>query len=361
MEKKGVIEMLDESTYGEVATGDPFDALEKALPDTKEVPAPQIPEKEETQSEEEAPQNLSVPMVLSRMLKDEGIDIGELDEKATIKDVFKKAKEVAIGDPEKIAEQYAKRKGWTDEMFETSKMLNSGQLKFPEQEQFNKLNAYANFNFKIDENTSKGEQEALINNAKAVIAHMYESTLTGKAQRRAIDNIDEYSEDFEDLVAESVKFAGTQRDAFKRGILDKLNNDDKADISFNDQVKEVIRKGDLFGVKNDDSITKAQLDAIYEDTEKVTYDDGTTDTVSKYVKNLLDIRKDPVKAAKLMVLIAEGMDLRMPMAAGAKAFGNDLEKQLSSAVFNSDKKVLIGKKTPAHNPRIIEELESRTY
>lgn len=388
MERKGIIEVVDKSTYGEIGSGDPGDpisALQNALPGKEDLnpkaqqqvqnQAPIVPQKGEPthaqaasassdttqgQQDDGQDQQRRVPQLLAELFKSEGIDVGKIDEKASIKDVFAKAKELVIGDPDKLAEKYAKRKGLTDDVVETAKMLSSGKLSFPEQEHYNRLSSYANFKLEIPEDASDGEREAIIANAKRVVEHMYEAKLTGKAKQRAIESIDEYSEDFEDLVSEGVKHAAEEREAFKKGILSKAYQADQEEDSFMDQVRSVISQGDLFGQKADKATIDRQLSLVFDETETIEFSDGTTETVSPYIKNLIGLKKDPLKAARMMVLIAEGLNMDTPIQIGKKQFANELDAQLAGAIISAAES-RPGIPNKPLTRRGVEVLETRTY
>lgn len=379
MERKGIIEVVDKSNYGEIGSGnpgDPISALQNALPgkedlnpqppQTPQTPQAQVQQQDLTDSTVSQPNEggvenkRNVPQLLAEMFKSDGIDIGKIDESASIKDVFNKAKELIVGDADKLAEKYAKRKGLSDDVIETAKMLSSGKLTFQEQEHYNRLSGYANFKFEIPEDASEGEREAIIANAKRVVEHMYEGKLSGKAKQRAIEGIDEYSEDFEDLVSEGVKYASEQREAIKNGIISKINQEDQEETSFMDQVRSAISQGDLFGQKADKATIDRQLGLVFGESETIEYADGTQDTVSPYIKNLLALKTDPVKAARMMVLIAEGLNMDTPIQIGKKQFASELDAQLAGAIINAaESKPGITNKPLTR--RGVEILETRTY
>lgn len=384
MTGKGIIETLGTTNYGEIGNGNPNDPilqLEGALPTQKDikgelpkaveaiqsrVPEPSQQNQGQNQGQEPAQERqeeqekqMSVPAILAEMFKEDGIDLGEIDDKASIKDIYNKAKKLVIGDPDELAEKYAKRKGLTDDVIETSKMLNSGKLRFPEQEQYNKLSSYANFKYEIPEEASEGEKNAIIENAKRIVEHYYDSTLKGKAKQIAIANIDDFSDDFADLVEQGVAFAAEEKEAFRRGMLDKITEEEAIEETHTEKIKEAIKKGDLFGSKLPKEVIEQYMSSIFDETETITYKDGTTDMVSKYTKNLLNLKADPIEAAKIMIRIAEGAEDSTERQMGKREFGSSLEQRLATAVEDRDQKI-VQKQLPLRRG-VVNVLQSRSY
>lgn len=371
---KGVTQILDTTSYGEeneIGSGDPFSKLEKVL-------SPAEAAKEASQGEAEGSQAFTnenqqnkntnyqgneddhLAKVMADYIKDaHGIDV-PVDPKDTELDVLRKFKEQIVGDPIKLAEDYAKKLGYSEDDLKTARMLNSGQMTFPERELYNKLSMYANFVYNIDDEMSDGEREKKINDAKEIITHMWKGQMSGATLERNIRNLDEYSDDFESLLKDGIAYAKSEKQSITEDVLSKVDDADAEDRGIKEGVIEVIKSGKLTGGKVDEQLVKSQLDILYAPTEKVFYKDGSFEMVSKYDKELLALRTNPERAARIMLEIANGGEFKNAKEEGKKQFGDEYSQRLKG-IFKDPQDNRVRRITPKNFDKVIQVLEERNY
>lgn len=370
---KGVTQVLDTSSYGEeneIGSGDPFSKLEKVLsPDTHkdvsqetEAEGSQAPENENRQNPGNRSNEDPFAQVMADYIKDtHGIEV-PVDPKDTELDVLRKFKDQVVGDPIKLAEDYAKKLGYSDEELKTARLLNSGQLTFPERELYNKLSMYENFVYDVDEEMSDGAREKKINDAKEIITHMWKGQMSGATLERNIRNLDEYNDDFESLLKDGIAYAKGLKQSITDDVLSKVDEADAEDRGIKEGVINVIKTGKLTGGKVDEQLVKSQLDILYSPTEKLIYKDGTYDMVSKYDKELLSLRVNPERAARIMLEIANGGEFKNAKEEGKKQFGDEYNQRLRGILKDpQDNKIRRITPPKSFDNKVFQVLEERNY
>lgn len=373
---KGVNAILDTSSYGEVeneiGSGDPFSKLEKALSPEAPKNVPQGTEGTQAPSNENEDQRPGqgnsrdevepMAQVMADYIKEtHGVEVA-VDPDDTELDVLRKFKEQIVGDPLKLAEDYAKKLGYSEDELKTARMLNSGHMTFPERELYNKLSMYENFVYNPDEDMSDGDREKKINDAKEIIIHMWKGQMSGATLERNIKNLDEYNDDFEPLLKDGIEYAKNLKHAIKEDVLSKIDDADQEDKSIKEGVIEVIKTGKLTGGKVDPEIVKQQLDLLYAPTEKIVYKDGTFDMVSKYDKELLALKSNHIRATEIMLDIATGG--KAAKEEGKKQFGDEYNQRLRGILKDpQDNKVrrLTPRNFNRNIDKVIQVLDERNY
>lgn len=380
---KGVNAILDTTSYGdvekEIGSGDPFSKLEKALDsDQNKNVSRGTDDAQNTAQEGSTPENQNVDndsennegnevehfaKVMSDYIKDtHGIEV-LVDPKDTELDVLRKFKEQVVGDPVKLAEDYAKKLGYSEDELKTARMLNSGLMSFPERELYNKLSMYEKFVYDINDDMSDGERDKKVNDAKEIIINMWKGQMTGTTLERNIKNLDEYGDDFESLLKEGIEYAKGLKQSITDDVLSKADEVDAEDKGIKEGVVKVIESGKLTGGKPDEQLIKRQLDILYAPTEKITYTDGSFEMVSKYDKELLALKTNHERAARIMLAIAEGDDFKAAKEEGKKQFGDEYNQRLRGIFKDPDDKKVVRLK-PAFNrnmDKVIQVLEERNY
>lgn len=374
---KGVIQVLDNSSYGEeneIGSGDPFSKLEKTLSPVsdKEEPA----EGTQASLSEEGKQQYNEPkgrtgasgnedalaQVMADYIKDaHGIEV-PVDTKDTELDILRKFKDQIVGDPVKLAEDYAKKLGYSEDDLRTARMINSGHMTFPERELYNKLSMYENFVYDVDEDMSDGAREKKISDAKEIITHMWKGQMSGATLDRNIKNLDEYNDDFESLLKEGIEYAKNLKQGITENVLKLADDEEAEDRGIKEGVIEVIKSGKLTGGKVDEQTVKQQLDILYAPTEKITYKDGSFDMVSKYDKELLALRNNHERATRIMLAIANGGDFKEAKEEGKRQFGEEYKQRLQG-IFKDPQDNKIRRINPKtfNMDKVIQVLEERNY
>jgi hypothetical protein len=244
------------------------------------------------------------------------------------------------------------------DILEGAKLLNSG-ISLEKSNELAELNLLANQKYVDDPDMPEKERDIMVQNAKFVIEKYYKEKLSGKSLEKALAGIDEYSDEFPEEFKEASSFHKQRRDDLKKTELEKIESAKNKEKDFETTIRKTIESGDVFDKKMDQAQIKAVLRSIYEPTEVVKVN-GVDYKVSKYEKTIHELSSNPVMAAKLMVLLAEGMTLDTPKNMGKDAYATELDNKLRNSMdFPSQQRVVVGGKKDLKG--IIKEIESRTY
>ena len=349
-EVKGV---LSETPVGGYGSGDPFgDGLAEAIPANTTSPK----EESEQESIVDQDENEGDGHILYNILKRDGLvdDDIEIGKDADLKTAITKIADTFKTKAEKMAEDIARQKGWTDENFKYAKMLDMG-LSPAEQTEIAKLNAYSKVEINLDDETAT-------QNCVHIVQEMYRDRLSGKALQKALDNVDPMSDDFQEEAKEAVEYWSGKKNAYIDVKLKEQEAIERDALDFDQKIRQNIETGEIYGIKLDKKDIKAYADKIYAPTETITVKENGKDVVrkvSKYEKEYHDLLKDPAKMGRLMMFIADGLDNKLAFEAGKAKYADELEAKLSGRIYEKSQPT---KATSLGTVRGFENiLDTRTY
>lgn len=344
-----------------ISTGDyssPMDSVLDVLPttnlptQTKEVVEDSVaPKAKETAQGDDS----STGYLLANALKENGLDLGDLDKKISTGDFVKKLNSYI----EQNTEEKAKNIFGKD-VIEGAKLINNG-LSLEKTNQLAELNLLSKQKLDITDDMDDKDRDTMLSNAKVVIEEYYKDKLSGKALEKALSSIDEYSDDFKQEFDEASAHHNNKRAEFIKNETQKIDNKNLKERDFEKSIRKEIESGEVFGTKMTPAEIKQAITNTYEPTETITID-GTDYKVSKYEKTVHELANNPKLAAKLMLSIAEGLTLETAKNQGKEEYANELDKRFRNSMdfpTGGNRPVLIGGKQQIKG--IIKEVESKSY
>lgn len=276
--------------------------------------------------ESQPAQEESEGQLLLKIFKRDGV-VGDdfvVDPKATIAEVATKYEEYVTARTEEIIEDRIKEL-YGEETMNAAKMLNAGMTTESKHE-YARLSKYSEVDVESDD-------EIQIANTRHIIEEYYRATLKGKSLEKNLEAIDETSDDFIEIGRESKEYWAEKRDAMKNDWLAKSKARDEQKTAFNTQVQSLIESGEVMGMKLEKSEINRYMQDIFKKTETYNktneYGEVTVEKGSKYEKAWEELKKDPQKVAVLMMLVSDGLSLKLPIQAGKNLAGQELEQALA--------------------------------
>ena len=302
--------------------------------------------------EQSAPAKESTAYILASALKESGLDLGEIKPDMALSDFTSKITNYLDSNVEAKAKEL-----YGEDTIEAAKMLNSG-MSLENRTEYARLQVLANHKYEITDDMTDDEKDAVTNDAKEVIKEYYSEKLSGKMLQNALNSIDEYDEEFAQMHKDASDYFKNKRDEFKQAELSKIESAKNEELTYDQNMRKAIEAGTIYG---DQKMSHAEIALtiknIYEPTEEIELN-GKKTKVSKYVKMVHEIKKDPAKGAMLAAIVAEGLDLRTAKNIGKGDFAAELEKKLKGAMDFPGHKggAVVGEKMPLKGLKGIVEV-----
>lgn len=346
MDNKGVTKVEEVGVYSE---GHPFFGAENAIPpistDEKETPAPVSVAEPEKPAAQRPSGKQSRGMIHAEILKRDGYLPGDMEipDDADIKDVndlmYKHLEEKANKDVESKAQEKAEaiaaKYGYNEKNKKYVQMIESG-ISLTLLDELGRLKLMAN----TDLNT--GDEEVDNENSTILIREMFIAQgLKGKALETAVKNIEPFSDDFEELKKEVKEFWAAAYQARENQAMEIVKSKEKDKADAEAEITSALKKGVIMGIK----LTPKQVEdydkKFFKPTETVVVDEKgkkITKMVSVYKKNLMELENDPEKAAMIMMIISDNLDLNLLIQEGKRRNAQELEDLMSGQSSSFDEK-----------------------
>lgn len=338
MNDKGIISI---KAAGAMGSGNPFDiptniqmpAKEPLLENTEpkiysdaRAESPDTIERVTTQPKEDKKASSGYYFIES--LKEKGKFDGENADKAiSIEDAVDRIYGDIMSKKDQEISEILEAKGYNDpELLKYSKLLKSG-MSPNEQNELADLNRYLSAS--VDVETEVGRKNAVF-----LVHSMLKDQLKGSSLRLATDEIhvDMDPDRLSELTQEALSHVEEKKQGKLKSYEDRENKKEAEETAFSSKVKDVVLSGNIGQITLDKKEAQKMADKIFKPTEVVTIkdEDGQDQVikVSKYQKNLLSYKNDPVKMALLQALIADDLDLKIPISKGESAAHKNLEDVL---------------------------------
>lgn len=301
--------------------------------------------------DQSAPAKESTAYILANALKESGLDLGEIKPDMALSDFTSKITSYLDSNVEAKAKEL-----YGEDTIEAAKMLNSG-MSLENRTEYARLQVLANHKYEITDNMSDDEKESVINDAKEVIKEYYSEKLSGKMLQNALNSIDEFDEEFASMHKDASDYFKNKRDEFKQAELSKIESAKNEELTYDQNMRKAIEAGTIYGGQMSPAEIALTIKNIYEPTEEIDLN-GKKTKVSKYVKMVHEIKKDPAKGAMLAAIVAEGLDLKTAKNIGKGDFAAELEKKLKGAMdFPMHKGgAVVGEKMPLKGLKGIVEV-----
>ena len=310
--------------------GTPPGIVEPPGPDLNAEPPLKLPQKEAPRKAE-APVEEGAAGILLEIYKREGAvgDDFEIDPSASAVDFALKYKEYVMSDVGRAVEETIKEK-YGEEVLKNAQMLQAGNVPYNE---YAMLSFYSNVDV-------ESENEEDVKATKMMIEEMYRRTLKGKSLERFMEQIDETSHDFVEIGKEAREYFQQAKNDFRDDFIRRDNERKAKTTAVLKSAKSVIEAGKIMGMEISKQEAKRYVKDIFEQTDTYTMEgsDGKPEVVrgSKYEKYYEEIRKNPEQLAMLMMLVVDQLNLELPIQAGKKRGGDELDQRLKGALAARD-------------------------